>query len=170
MTSRLRTSATNAGDEEDGITDEAHGHDAWNGRCQKQLEQVDDRDIDRIAAIIQSMTPKNEPTRRSLMDRAALGSPKAPAFRVSEVNNLLTRFVDAQKMMKQMGKGGGLPGMPGWVAARSRVGGKNRPVQEGQERAAAEIQRSARRKRGCRCLRRGATPGSGLMVQVRTKA
>jgi signal recognition particle subunit SRP54 len=32
---------------------------------------------------------------------------------VSEVNGLLERFAQAQKMMKKMAQGGGMPGMPG---------------------------------------------------------
>ncbi|MEK8225072.1 hypothetical protein NKG05_01340 [Oerskovia sp. M15] len=31
----------------------------------------------------------------------------------SDVNQLLERFAGAQKMMRQMSRGGGMPGMPG---------------------------------------------------------
>jgi signal recognition particle subunit SRP54 len=82
------------------------------GEMKAQLDQVDDREMDRVAAIIQSMTPaeRREPkilngSRRS---RIARGS----GTTVSEVNGLIERFGHAQKAMRQMGKGGGMPGMP----------------------------------------------------------
>lgn len=82
------------------------------GEMKAQLDQVDDREMDRVAAIIQSMTPteRREPkilngSRRS---RIARGS----GTTVSEVNGLIERFGHAQKAMRQMGKGGAMPGMP----------------------------------------------------------
>jgi signal recognition particle subunit SRP54 len=68
----------------------------------KQLENFDESELIRTRAIIQSMTPmeRNNPkllngSRRS---RIALGSGRA----VSEINSLVERFSQAQKMMKQM--------------------------------------------------------------------
>jgi len=95
---------------------------ANSGAMKKQLEQFDDSELVKTQAIVQSMTPleRNDPkvlngSRRS---RIALGSGR----QVSEVNSLVERFTQAQKMMKQMrtGKGGmqlppGMqmpPGMP----------------------------------------------------------
>jgi signal recognition particle subunit SRP54 len=92
------------------------------GDIKAQLDQVDDKEIDRVAAIIQSMTPgeRQDPkilngSRRS---RIAHGAGRT----VSEVNSLLERFTQAQKMMRQMGKGGmpGLPGMPGMGGKKSK--------------------------------------------------
>ncbi len=83
------------------------------GDVKAQLEQVDDRELDRVAAIIQSMTPAERTDPRILngsrRSRIARGSGTA----VSDVNNLIDRFGQAQKMMRQMGKGGGMPAMPG---------------------------------------------------------
>ena len=71
--------------------------------------QVDDRDLNRVEAIIRSMTPseRNNPT---IIDgsrrlRIAQGSGTS----VSAVNQLLNQFREMQKMMKQMATGGGLP-------------------------------------------------------------
>jgi len=83
------------------------------GAMKKQLESLDDGELVRTEAIIQSMTPAEREdikilngTRRA---RIAKGSGRA----VSEVNNLVDRFSAAQKMMKQMRNGGGMPaGMP----------------------------------------------------------
>ncbi len=88
------------------------------GEMKAQLDQVDERELDRVAAIIQSMTPaeRNDPKilNGSRRARIAAGS----GSKVSDVNGLIERFAQAQKMMKQMGKGGmpgmpGIPGMPG---------------------------------------------------------
>jgi signal recognition particle subunit SRP54 len=83
------------------------------GAMKKQLESLDDGELIKTEAIIQSMTPAEREdvkilngTRRS---RIAKGSGRA----VSEVNNLVDRFTAAQKMMRQMRNGGGMPaGMP----------------------------------------------------------
>ncbi|MEV0353659.1 signal recognition particle protein [Nonomuraea sp. NPDC050680] len=83
------------------------------GQMRDQLNSIDDRDLDRIAAIIRSMTPgeRQDPKiiNGSRRARIAAGS----GVTVSAVNNLVTRFFDAQKMMKKMAGGMGIPGMPG---------------------------------------------------------
>jgi signal recognition particle subunit SRP54 len=83
------------------------------GAMKKQLDNLDEGELVRTEAIIQSMTPKERAdvkilngTRRA---RIAKGSGRA----VSEVNNLVDRFTAAQKAMRQLRNGGGLPaGMP----------------------------------------------------------
>jgi signal recognition particle subunit SRP54 len=83
------------------------------GQMRQQIDQIDDKDLDRVAAIIRSMTPgeRSDPkiingSRRSRISRGA-------GVTVGEVSSLVTRFFDAQKMMKQMAGGMGIPGMPG---------------------------------------------------------
>jgi len=83
------------------------------GDMKAQLDQIDDRDIDRIAAIIQSMTPAERHDVKVLNGSRRARIAKGAGVTVTEVNSLVDRFVQAQKMMKQMGKGGGMPGMPG---------------------------------------------------------
>ena len=79
----------------------------------KELEQFDEREIDRTEAIIRSMTPaeRRDP---SIIDgsrraRIAYGS----GVTVSQVNALLQRFEQAAKMMKRMSNKAGV-GMPGF--------------------------------------------------------
>ncbi|GIH72683.1 signal recognition particle protein [Sphaerimonospora thailandensis] len=83
------------------------------GQMREQLNQVDDRDLDRIAAIIRSMTPgeRQEPKIINGSRRARIA--KGSGVTVTEVNNLVVRFFEAQKMMKRMTQGLGIPGMPG---------------------------------------------------------
>ena len=83
------------------------------GDMKAQLDQIDDRDVDRIAAIIQSMTPAERNDVKVLNGSRRARIAKGAGVTVTEVNGLVDRFVQAQKMMKQMGRGGGMPGMPG---------------------------------------------------------
>jgi signal recognition particle subunit SRP54 len=83
------------------------------GQFRDQLENFDDREIDRIQAIIQSMTPAERDNPKmidgSRRARIARGSGRT----VSDVNQLVDRFFEARKMMMQMARGGGMPGIPG---------------------------------------------------------
>lgn len=95
----------------------------------KELEQLDEREIDRTEAIIRSMTPE-ERRNPSIINgsrraRIAYGS----GVTVTQVNGLLQRFEQAAKMMKRMGGSVGIPGMGGAMgmgapAANSRKGKK----------------------------------------------
>jgi signal recognition particle subunit SRP54 len=79
--------------------------------------EIDDRDVARVEAIIRSMTPEERQKPKiiggSRRKRIATGSGTTP----QDVNRLLKQFADAQKMMKQLAGGRGLPGMPGLAAA-----------------------------------------------------
>lgn len=77
---------------------------------------VDDRDLNRVEAIIRSMTPA-ERSNPALIDgsrrtRIANGSGTS----VTAVNQLLNQFREMQKMMKQMASGAGLPAGLGRMA------------------------------------------------------
>jgi len=90
------------------------------GQMKDQLAQVDDRDVDRVVAIIRSMTPgeREDPgiLQKSRKERVAKGS----GVTVTEVNQLLDRFAEARKMMRQLANGGGMPGMGRGKAAQAR--------------------------------------------------
>ena len=93
------------------------------GQFRDQLENFDEREIDRIQAVIQSMTP-GERANPKLIDgsrRARIA--KGSGRQVSDVNQLVDRFFEARKMMMQLAKGGGMPGMPGMPG----MGGGKRP-------------------------------------------
>jgi signal recognition particle subunit SRP54 len=83
------------------------------GQIKEQLADFDDREVDKIKAIILSMTPaeRAEPKMIDGSRRARIS--KGSGTQVSDVNQLVERFFAAQKMMQQMAKGGGMPGMPG---------------------------------------------------------
>jgi len=90
----------------------------------EQLAQVDDKQLDRLQAIICGMTPAERADPKiinaSRRQRIARGSGVA----VSEVNQLVERFFEARKMMQQMAGRFGFPGTgPG---RRSRKGRKSK--------------------------------------------
>jgi len=106
------------------------------GQMREQIDQIDDRDLDRIAAIIRSMTPAERQDPKILNGSRRLRIARGSGVTVTEVNSLVDRFFEARKMMKQMA--GSLPGMrratrkAGKKGKKGRAGGKGggkaRPV------------------------------------------
>ena len=92
------------------------------GEMKDQLDQVDDRELDRVAAIIQSMTPAERQDPKILNASRRTRIARGSGTQVSDVNGLIERFGEAQKMMRQMGKGGGMPGMPGMGGGKKSKG------------------------------------------------
>src|SRR5690348_13426287 len=76
------------------------------------LSQVNDADLDRAAAIVNSMTPGERRNPKILNGSRRARIAKGSGTTVGEVNNLVIRFLEGQKMMRQMLSGGGIPGMP----------------------------------------------------------
>jgi len=114
------------------------------GDMKAQLEQVDEREIDRVAAIIQSMTPqeRRDPKILNASRRARIA--KGSGTQVSDVNGLIDRFGEAQKMMRQMRGGRGVPGMPGMpgMPGFGGGGGKKSKGRSGKTPAKAKKGRS----------------------------
>ncbi|MBW2693653.1 MAG: signal recognition particle protein, partial [Deltaproteobacteria bacterium] len=77
-------------------------------------EQVDERELKRVEALIQSMTPaersKPDIIGKSRMSRIARGSGR----RSKDVRELLGRFTQMRQMMSQLGSGGMLGKIPGF--------------------------------------------------------
>ena len=116
------------------------------GQMKDAIAQVDDKDIDRIAAIIQSMTPQERRTPKILNGSRRLRIAKGSGVTVPEVNGLVDRFYEAQKMMKQMAGMGGMPGMrPGARPSAPAAGGKARARRARAAPAAAARRAGARR-------------------------
>jgi signal recognition particle subunit SRP54 len=82
------------------------------GDMKKQIENIDEREIDRVSAIISSMTPSERDDPKILNGSRRARIARGSGTQVSDVNGLVDRFSQAQKMMRQMAKGGGMPGMP----------------------------------------------------------
>jgi signal recognition particle subunit SRP54 len=103
------------------------------------LSQVSDKDLDRAAAIVNSMTREERRNPKiingSRRARIAAGS----GVTVGEVNQLIVRFLEGQKMMRQMM--GSIPGMGGMrrggsKARKGKKKGGGRPAGASRQPAA----------------------------------
>ncbi|MGI8901641.1 MAG: signal recognition particle protein [Nocardioides sp.] len=103
------------------------------GQFREQLENFDEREIERIQAVIQSMTPTERATPKIIDGSRRARISKGSGTQVSDVNQLVDRFFEARKMMLSMargGMGGGVPGMPGMpgMPGLGPKRGKSRPA------------------------------------------
>jgi signal recognition particle subunit SRP54 len=83
------------------------------GEIRDQIDGIDDRDLDRVQAIIQSMTPQERQEPKVLNASRRLRIANGSGTTVTDVNQLVERFFAARSMMKQLSGGMGVPGMPG---------------------------------------------------------
>jgi signal recognition particle subunit SRP54 len=99
------------------------------GQMKEAIAQVDDKDLDRTAAIIRSMTPAERENPKLINGSRRLRIANGSGVKVNDVNQLVDRFFEARKMMAQMG-GMGMPGMRRRSATKSsknsRKGKKNK--------------------------------------------
>ena len=114
----------------------------------KELEQFDEKEIDRTEAIIRSMTPaeRRDP---SIIDgsrraRIAYGS----GVTVSQVNALLQRFDQAAKMMRRMSNkvGAGVPGFGGPAMGGGKGKGKGKKNKKKSGKSGNPMKREAEEK------------------------
>ena len=97
------------------------------GQYKEQIENFDDREVDKIKAIILSMTPAERDNPKIIDGSRRARISKGSGTQVKDVNGLVDRFFEARKMMQQMAKGGGMPGMPGLPGVGKRAGAKQKP-------------------------------------------
>jgi signal recognition particle subunit SRP54 len=93
------------------------------GQMKDAISQVDDRDLDRIMAIIRSMTPGERADPKILNASRKARVAKGFGGTVTEVNQLLERFEDARKMLKQIP---GMAGLTGGGRAAKRAAKKGK--------------------------------------------
>ena len=79
------------------------------GAMKKQLDNFDESELVRTQAIVQSMTPAERTDPKILNGSRRVRIANGSGRQVSEVNSLVERFTQAQKVMKQMRNGGGMP-------------------------------------------------------------
>ncbi|MFC7493466.1 MULTISPECIES: signal recognition particle protein [unclassified Nocardioides] len=105
------------------------------GQFREQLDNFDEREIDRIQAIIQSMTPAERANPKVIDGSRRARIAKGSGRQVSDVNQLVDRFFEARKMMQSLAKGGGIPGMPGMPGmpgAGGKRGKAKQPAKKGK--------------------------------------
>jgi signal recognition particle subunit SRP54 len=82
------------------------------GAMKQQLDNFDEKEIVRTEAIIQSMTKSERTNPKLLNGSRRLRIARGSGMTVTDVNQLVTRFEQAAKMMKTVAKGG-VPNVPG---------------------------------------------------------
>ena len=82
---------------------------ANNAAMKKQIDSLDDSELVRTQSIVQSMTPDERRNPKVLNGSRRLRIARGSGRSVTEVNSLVDRFAAAQKVMKQMRTGGGMP-------------------------------------------------------------
>jgi signal recognition particle subunit SRP54 len=115
------------------------------GQMKDQLAELDDSHFDRVAAIIRSMTPGERTNPKIINGSRRVRIANGSGVTVMDVNQLLNRFVEAQKMMKQMGGMMGVPGANRRKATKSpknkrknsKGGGRPRPAGQAGQGASA---------------------------------
>ena len=143
----------------------------------EQLENFDESEVDRIKAIILSMTPSERDDPKMIDGSRRARIARGSGTEVRDVNQLVDRFFEARKMMQQMAKGGGMPGMPGMggmpglPGAGKRAGARQKPQQKKKgkrgsgnpaKRAAEEKAAAARESQGADSAHRvGSADGAG---------
>ena len=141
------------------------------GEMKAQLDQVDDRELDRVAAIIQSMTPEERRNPKILNGSRRARIARGSGTQVSDVNGLVDRFGEAQKMMRQMRGGKGMPGMPG-MPGFGAGGGKKSKGRSGKAPAKPKKGRSGNPAKRAADEKGAALPpeGPGGMGEASTSA
>ena len=122
------------------------------GQMKQQLEDFDEREIDRTEAIIRSMTPGERRNPKVLNGSRRLRIARGSGMTVTDVNALVNRFEQAAKMMKTVARGG-TPNIPGMGPIPGAA-----PRRLGQARQAGSGRRA--RGRATRPSARPRTPGS----------
>jgi signal recognition particle subunit SRP54 len=114
------------------------------------LSQINDKDLDRAAAIVNSMTVEERRNPKIINGSRRARIAGGSGVTVGEVNQLIIRFQEGQKMMRQM-----MGSMPGMGGARrqsksrgkakkkgkggGRPAGASRPAQQGAKQALEQM-------------------------------
>ncbi|MDR0989755.1 MAG: signal recognition particle protein [Propionibacteriaceae bacterium] len=130
------------------------------GQMREQLEQIDEREIDRIEAIIYSMTPAERADVSILNGSRRARIARGAGVEVADVNRLVNRFTEARKMMKQMGgMMGGIPGFGGGFPPGGFPAGGIPSIPRGMAQARRQIKKAKKGQKvsGNPAKRSGAT-------------
>jgi len=101
------------------------------GQMKDQIGAIDEREIDRIEAIIYSMTPAERSDPKILNGSRRLRIANGSGTKVQDVNALVKRFFDARKMMQSLA--GGMPGLPGMPGMGAIGGGRKAKARKGKK-------------------------------------
>jgi signal recognition particle subunit SRP54 len=110
---------------------------------QDQIDNIDEGELVRTEAIIQSMTPQERLMPKILNGSRRMRIARGSGVTVTDVNQLVIRFEQAAKMMKTMAKGG-VPQIPGMGPIPGGAGrGKKKPKKKVSSRSGNPAKRAA---------------------------
>ena len=105
------------------------------GQMKDALAAVDDKQLDRLQAIIRGMTPQERADPKIINASRRLRIANGSGVTVSEVNQLVDRFFEARKMMSSMLAGMGMPGLGRKSATRKAKGARGKAGKKGKKGA-----------------------------------
>ncbi|PSL05851.1 signal recognition particle subunit FFH/SRP54 (srp54) [Haloactinopolyspora alba] len=120
------------------------------GQMREALDSFDERELDRVQAIIHSMTPAERENPKIINGSRRARIAKGSGTQVSDINQLVERFFMARDMMSQAAKGGGMPGMPGGGGMPGAPGAGGLPAPGGKKSKGKQPKQSKKGKRGAR--------------------
>ncbi|MBN9185739.1 MAG: signal recognition particle protein [Microbacterium sp.] len=144
------------------------------GQMKQQIEDFDEREIDRTEAIIRSMTPGERRNPKVLNGSRRLRIARGSGMTVTDVNQLVQRFDQAAKMMKTVARGG-MPNIPGMgpVAGGGRPGASSKRGKQPKSRNGSRSGNPAKRaaeNAGIAASAPAAPTGSGFGLGAPTTA
>ncbi|TDC22080.1 signal recognition particle protein [Streptomyces sp. 8K308] len=136
------------------------------GQMREQINNLDEREVDRTAAIIKSMTPGERADPKIINGSRRARIARGSGVDVSAVKGLVERFFEARKMMSRMAQGGGMPGMPGipGMGGGGRRKAKQQKKGKGARRSGNPMKRRAEEEAASQRQGEGAAfglPGAG---------
>jgi signal recognition particle subunit SRP54 len=104
------------------------------GQMKDALAQVDDKQLDRLQAIIRGMTPQERADPKIINASRRLRIANGSGVTVSEVNQLVDRFFEARKMMSSVVGNMGIPGLGRKSSTRKSAKAKGSKGKKGKKR------------------------------------
>jgi len=124
----------------------------------EMLSQVSDKDLDRAAAIVNSMTVEERRNPKIINGSRRARIAGGAGVAVGEVSTLITRFLEGQKMMRQM------MGMPGMRRGAQKAARKSKKKSKGGRPGGSAANRAAAGSRPGGPAGLPARPGQGPVL------
>ncbi len=137
------------------------------GQMKQQLEQFDEREIDRTEAIIRSMTPGERRNPKVLNGSRRLRIARGSGMTVTDVNQLVQRFDQAAKMMKTVARGG-VPNIPGMGPVGGKPGASSKRGKQQKSKGGSRSGNPAKRAAENAGVAASAPTGSGFGLGAAT--
>lgn len=111
-----------------------------------QLDAFDEKSIDRIEAIVNSMTPAERDDLSLLNGSRRARIARGSGTTVTEINGLVERFTQAAKMMKRMSNGGGHARDALYAGDARRTRGRHQEAAQDGEEESPQVRQSRKTK------------------------